>query len=212
MEKEFNEQESLRLITNMIADAKGRFQKNSGSNIILWGYCIAILALANFILLQVLEGEGKAFAYCVWICTIPLFIVNYLNEGRKARKSNSKNYIEFIAGNVWLGFFISTMIFVASVFILSGVYRSNTSGLLFVVISPMIMSITGLCLFINGLIYRFKPFVYGSAIFWVSALLSALVLTVWEMQHLQFLILSICMVFGFILPGHILYRKSKEDV
>jgi hypothetical protein len=212
MEKEFNEQESLRLITDIIVQAKERFQRRNGNNIILWGYSIAILALANFVLLQVLNGEGRSFAYCVWICTIPLFIANYLNEGRKAQKAHVKNYIESIIGDVWLAFFISNLILVASVFILSEIFRAHHDGTVFLLITPTLMSITGLCLFINGKIYRFQSFVYGAIVFWAGALLSVSSSAVWKMQDLQFLILTLCMIFGFILPGHILNRKVKQDV
>ena len=106
MEEKFNEQESLRLITEMIAQARERFQKRNANSIILWGYSIVILALANFALLQALDAGSKAYAYSVWLCTIPLFIVNYFNESRKARQSHVSNYIDHLVGCVWLAFFI----------------------------------------------------------------------------------------------------------
>jgi hypothetical protein len=213
MEKEFNEQESLRLITNMITQAKERFQKKSGDGIILWGYSIAILALANFVLLQVLEEGLKTSAYWVWVCTIPLFIVNYFNEARKTQKTYVKNYINDMVGYVWLAFFISSLILVVSIFALAIIFREYHGGILFLIITPAIMGATGLCLFINGKLCRIRSLVYGAAIFWAGTLLSVAVLTVWkEQQGMQFLVLGFCMILGFILPGHSLNRKNKQDV
>jgi hypothetical protein len=212
MEKDFNEQESLRLITRMIAQAKERFQKRNGDSIILWGYSIMILALANFGLLHVLDEGKQALSYCVWGCTLPLFIVNYVNEARKAGNASVRNYIDYITGHLWLGFFVSNLILVASAFVLAWAFRAYHGGIVFGLITPMIMGMTGLCLFINGKLYRFRPFVYGAAVFWAGALLSVAVLAVWQKQSLQFLALALCMIPGFILPGHILNRKDRQDV
>jgi hypothetical protein len=213
MEKEFNEQESLRLITNMITQAKERFQRKNGDGIILWGYSIAILALANFVLLQVLEEGMRASAYWVWACTIPLFIVNHFNEARKAQKAHVKNYINDMVGYVWLAFFISTLILVVSTFVLAVIFREYHGGILFLIITPVIMAATGLCLFINGKLCRIRSLVYGATIFWTGALLSVAILIIWkEQQGMQFLVLSFCVILGFILPGHSLNRKIRQDV
>ncbi|MDR1557036.1 MAG: hypothetical protein LBS88_08415 [Tannerellaceae bacterium] len=211
MEKELNKQESLQLITDMIAQARERFQNRSGDGIILWGYVVAILALANFVLLQVLEGEQVNYSYWVWMCTIPVFVVNYIREAGKAKKAYVRNYIDSIIGYVWLAFFISNLILIASVFILAITFQDYHGGILFRLITPMIMGMTGLCLFINGKAYRFQPFVYGAILFWTGALVSALIQVVWA-YSLHFLVLALCMIPGFILPGHILNRKARQDV
>lgn len=214
MEKNFNEQESLKLIANMIAQAKDRFQKRNGNSIILWGYSIMILALVNFALLQILDAANDAYAYAVWLCTIPLFIVNYFNETRKSRQAHASNYIDKVVGYVWLAFFISVLILTAAIYVLAGAILSLSpyGSLLFHLITPLIMALMGLCLFVNGKIYRFQAFVYGSAVFWAGALLSVFIPIVWKMQGLQFVALAICMIFGFILPGYMLNRKANQDV
>lgn len=212
MEKNFNEQESLRFITGMIAQAKERFRTRNGNSVILWGYSILILAVANFVLLQVLYGERGAYAYCVWLCTIPLFAVNYIYEARKARKAHSSSYIDSLTGYVWLAYFISNLVLIVAVFVLAVAYWASGGWVLFQMIHPIVMATTGLCLFINGKLYRFRAFVYGSVVFWAGALLSATMVHVWDIQGFQLLVLALCMIPGFILPGHILNRKSRQDV
>jgi hypothetical protein len=212
MEKELNNQESLRLITDMIAQAKERFQKRNGNDIILWGYVIAILALANFALINLLPGEYAMQSYWVWMTTLPVFAVHYIRAAGKARKACVSNYIDTLVGYTWLAFYISNLVLVASVFVLAFAFRAWHGGVLFMAITPVIMGMTALCLFINGKAYRFRPFVYGAAAFWAGALVSALIPAVWKAQSLQFLVLALCMIAGFILPGHMLNHKMKQDV
>ncbi|MDR1645758.1 MAG: hypothetical protein LBS05_08055 [Tannerellaceae bacterium] len=210
MENQLNEQESLRIIKDMIAQAKERFQKRNGDSIILWGYLIAILAMANFVLLRTLSAELQPQAYWVWMCTLPAFVIHYIHAARKARTTCAGSYIDTLVGHTWLAFYISVALFIASVFILAVALRAG--GNLFTLIMPVIMSATGLCLFVNGKAYRFRPFVYGAIGFWVGALLSAIVVVIWQKQSLQFLVLAVCMIVGFILPGHLLNRKARHDV
>jgi hypothetical protein len=212
MEKNFNEQESLQLITEMIARARSNFQRTSRRTTLLWGYIIAILALANFALLHLLEGEERLSSYWVWALTFPLFIIHYLYEGRKAKKSLVKNHIDRMIGYLWLAFFVSCLIFIASVFTLTFGLRTGDFCMLYLLINPVILTFTGLCMFVNGKLCRFAPFVVGGVVFWAGALLSAAVLLIWPCQSLQFLVLSFAMIGGFIIPGHLLNHKEKQDV
>ncbi|MDR1402749.1 MAG: hypothetical protein LBJ60_03485 [Tannerellaceae bacterium] len=213
MEKEFNEQESLKLITDMITQARKRFQQQNGNGIIFWGYAVMTLALANFILLQALEGKSRMNAYLVWTFAIPLFAAHYFLEARKAQSGGyAGNHLNDLIGHVWLAFLGTNIILVASTFILADVLSEYRGVILFWLITPAVMSITGLCLFLNGKICRFPPFVYGAVVFWAGALLSAITPIVWKMQSLQFLVLAFCMILGFIVPGHVLNRKARQDV
>ncbi|MDR1937861.1 MAG: hypothetical protein LBQ73_05105 [Tannerellaceae bacterium] len=212
METNFNEQDSLRLITEMITQARSNFQRKNGRSILLWGYAIAILALSNFALLHLLEGEAQMQSYWVWMLTIPLFIVNYIYEARKAKRALVKNHIDRMIGYLWLAFFVANLIFIASVFALTLGFHTPHIGVLYLLIMPVTTTLTGLCLFVNGQLCRFRPYVYGGIIFWVGALLSVVVLLVWLEQSLQFLVLSLCTIGGFIIPGHLLNEKEKQDV
>ncbi|MDR1356221.1 MAG: hypothetical protein LBJ58_00970 [Tannerellaceae bacterium] len=212
-EKELNEQESLRLITDMITQAKERFQQKNGNGIIFWGYAIMVLALADFVLLQTLEEESRRYAFLVWACVLPLFAVHYFLEARKVRHgAYAANHLDKVIGQTWMALLITAMIFVAASFILAGVFRESHGWIIFLLINPAIMSITGLSLFLNGKICRFRPFMYGAIVFWAGALISALIMMAWNMLSLQFLVLATCMIFGFIIPGHILNREAKQYV
>jgi hypothetical protein len=205
MEKELNEQDSLRLITEMITQARSNFQKGRGDGIVFWGYTIAIIALANFVLLQIF-GYQPAI-YWVWALTIPIFIIHYVTELKRGKKALAKNGINEIIGHVWFAYAISSAVFVASIFI-TGIWDS----VVFLLINPALIGMSGLCIYVTGRVCRFKPFVYGAYAFWCGALISAAIPVVCHAIDFQFLILALCMLVGFVIPGHILNRKSDQNV
>jgi hypothetical protein len=204
MEKKFDEQDSLRLISEMITQARRSFQKGSGNGIILWGYSIAALAILNFVLLRC-----TPLAPWVWVLTIPLFIGHYFYEWRKRTQALVKNSINKMIGNVWLAFFVSLMLLVA---MLSMMAAASDTTLFYAFISPVAITLSGLCLFISGKIMRFRPFVYGALVFWLGSVASVLIIPIWKLQSPQFLILAACMLLGFVIPGHLLNRSVREDV
>jgi hypothetical protein len=151
-------------------------------------------------------------SYWVWALTIPLYIVNYAYEAKKAKKALVKNHLDRIIGYVWLAFFVSNLVFIATIFIFTIWSRIVDIKLLYLLITPGILTFTGLCMFVNGKVCRFLPYVCGGVVFWLGAVLSALVLLIWPHQSLQFLVLAFCMIGGFILPGHSSGHKAEQDV
>jgi hypothetical protein len=212
METNFNEQDSLRLITEMITQARSNFQRKNGRSILLWGYAIAILSLANCALLHILEWQQQPQSYWVWTLTIPLFIINYMYEAKKAKQALVKNHIDRIIGYLWLAFFVSVLIFIASIFTFRIGLDEYSSKVMYLLITPVILAFTGLCIFVNGKLCHFNPYVWGGVVFWAGSLLSSLALLIWPHHSLQLLVLALCMGGGFILPGHLLNDKEKQDV
>jgi hypothetical protein len=204
MEKKFDEQDSLRLISEMITQARRSFQKGSGNGIILWGYSIAVLGILNFVLLQ-----WTPYAPSVWLLTVPLFIGHYIYEWRKGTQALAKNGINEMIGNVWLAFFVSLILLVAMFGMMAALFDMP---LFYALISPVAITLSGLCLFISGKIMRFRPFVYGAFIFWLGGIISIAIIPILKLQSPQLLILAACMLLGFVIPGHLLNRNVREDV
>jgi hypothetical protein len=204
MEREMNEKESLQLITEMITQARSAFQKGRGDGIVLWGYTIATIAIINYVLLLVFDS-----GYWVWYLTLPVFLIHFTIECKRGRKALVKNKINEMIGHVWLGFAISCATFLASVFIIGIGFQKGT---VFLLINPVIIGMSGLSLFATGKIFRFKPFEYGAYIFWAGAIISAVIPVIWLVQSPQFIVLALCMLTGFVIPGHILNHKADQDV
>lgn len=207
METKINEQESLRLITEMIAQARSNFRKGAGNSVIFWGYVIAVIALINYLLL--LFSEMNNLAYLVWNLVIPVFIFDYLHGRKEYKKAIVKTHIDKVAGDVWLAFFISNLFFLGAVYCLHIGLKSFVPLLL---ITPGIMVMVGLASFVTGKLYRFKPHIYGAVVFWCGALLAAFAPFLTNTQSVQMLILAVSMIAGFVVPGHILNHKAEKDV
>lgn len=207
MENNFNEQDSLKLINEMITQARNNFRKGAGNSLILWGYVIAILAMSNFILFHILGSPY--YANCVWILTLPVFIGNYYYESRKTKTAAVITHLDRVVGTIWLGFFISNILLTGSVFFIAVHWNTDIPYLF---ITPAIMIMVGLALFATAKVYRFKPYFYGASIFWFGAVLCVLQYSLAKGVDFALIILSVSMILGFVIPGHILNRKAESNV
>lgn len=208
MEKNFNEQDSLQLINEMIFQAKNNIQKGAADFMVFCGYSVAIVAILNVVLLHVLEKPYMS--YWIWTLMAPMaFISNYLGK-RKDKKMVVKTHIDKIVGSVWKGFIFFTVLFLGSVFSLSYFFTEISSMAL--IITPVFLIIMGLGQFIMATAYKFKPFLYGAYAFWTGVVVYIVLLYFFPVPDIQFIMLALCMIFGFCIPGHILNRKAEEHV
>jgi hypothetical protein len=216
MENKFTEKESLALINEMINRARNNFNRNM-TEMIFWGYLIAALSITNFVLLGILEN--KAMSYYVWFLAILGFIVSYFIKRRIKRTAIIKTHIDDIISMTWRGFSISVFVLWAFMFIFASFTKKFE--ILFM-ISPSILSMLGLCQFITAFVCRMKKMLWVAVLFWVGALLCIIPFN-WEntdegyiitfLQSTQQLIMAICMILGFVVPGHIInYRQKKNHV
>ena len=60
---------------------------------------------------------------------------------------------------------------------------------------------------------RFKPFLWGAVGFWIGAVVCVF-FTYFVLKNgtIQFLVLALCMISGFVIPGYQLNKKAKENV
>lgn len=88
METKLTGQDSLRIINEMIEQTKNNIQKGSANTMIFAGYCVAITAILNFILMSI---HFVAFhPSWVWLLMLPMTI-GCLMMGNKREESDSKN-------------------------------------------------------------------------------------------------------------------------
>jgi hypothetical protein len=200
MEKILTHEESLNLINEMIHRAQNNYQKAKVSSV-FWGYAIAFIAITNSVLLHLFNHSN--LTYFVWFATIPCWIVCYFIHRHDTRTSLVKSHFDKIASFVWIGYGVGLFIFIGAIF--SVAYKINDFDIMFL-INPVIMTMVGICEFVMGSIYRYKPWYWIAFLFWTSALACSF-LTV----DLQFIVLAFCMIFGFAIPGHVLNHKIKKN-
>jgi hypothetical protein len=209
METKFTEQQSLEVITEMINRARNNVQKDSANNMIYNGFAVALVAVANFILLHLLPDAYTNYSFNIWWLMAPSTIIDHLIRRKINRSAIVKTHIDGIISWLWRGFSISTVILL--VIILSLCYVFHTS-LIALLITPGIMIIVALVEFGMAKICKFKPFFWGALAFWTGSLLCLFPYCVLKRGDLHFLILAVCMILGFVIPGYILNKSAKKNV
>ena len=202
METKFTEQESLQMITQMIQQAQNNFKKGAGNLTIYWGCLLTFIVLLHFALAFVI-GNKAAF---VWVLMLPGWIVASYIQKRIVRSAIVKTPIERVINYTWVAFGISTGLLQL---VFWAMYYHFGTFQQFVMEAPLILIMSGGAQLISGIAYRFRPFIIGGIIFWVGAIACLLILPQ-VLFHL--LIMAICMIFAYIVPGLRLNKKAKENV
>jgi hypothetical protein len=203
MKTKLTEQESLEVITQMIQQAQNNFQKGDGNVIMFWGYLVAFTALLNFALAFALPGSQSNL---VWLLMIPGWMVAFFMRRKTDRSAIVKTHIDRIINSTVIAFGISVAILQ---FVFWAMYYYFDEIRQFSMMAPVVLLFTGAAHYVSGKAYRFQPYVYGGFIFWLGAIVCLLIL---PNVQFHFLVLAICMVFGYIIPGGKLNKKNKEIV
>ncbi|MCL2098793.1 MAG: hypothetical protein FWH23_08580 [Bacteroidales bacterium] len=209
MEPKFTEKESLSLINEMIAQARNNFQKGAGTSFIFYGYMVAFTALLNVVLLQVLPNPYLSFH--VWWLMAPAGFVNRCIEKKLRSQAMLKTHIDSIIKTTWRGFAFAVVLLLIVIF---GYGIAQKNHLLFVLITPMIMIMTGIAEYVTAKACRFKPVETGAYILWAGALacLASYVFCSCCSGIIQFFILALCMILAFVVPGYKMNKMAKEHV
>lgn len=206
MEKNFSEQDSLKLINEMISQARNNFQKGRSNSSIFCGYVVAATAFANFILIHTMEDPNLSF--WIWLVMIPMMIISGIISRKHQRESTVRTHIDKIVSNIWNAFAISIGILLISIYGTAYAVHSSYLGIL---ITPVILTMMGSAQYATSVVCRFKPYLYGALIFWAGALLCVGSYLLKEFS-LQFVILGVCAILGLSIPGHIANKKAEGNV
>jgi hypothetical protein len=207
MEKNFNEQDSLRLINEMINLAKNNVKEGAADSMVLWGYTAAVAAIANFIFLHTLDKPY--YSYHIWWAMVLTAIISSVINRRKDKKSLIKTHIDKIVSSAWRGFAISNIVFLIIIF---GTIYLTRSGALTWIITPVILTLVGFAQYVTATTCRYRLFFYAAGIFWSGALVCLISFYIFPRPDIQFILLAICMISGLAIPGHMLNKKANRNV
>jgi hypothetical protein len=202
MNTEFNEQDSLRIINEMIARVKSNFQRGGIKIMLFWGYLTAMVSLGNFILLQVLKNPNQS--YWIWTIMIIGYIASYFIQRKIGRTAIVKNHFDTIIKYLWCGFGIS-MIILQVVF---WTMRAS-DNVQFIYLIPVIMIMCAIAQFGTAIICHQRSYYIGAATFWIGAIACAIFTVIVKSIDYQFLVLAISMIIAFIIPNHLLNKKLR---
>lgn len=203
MENNLNERESLKIINEMISQARNNFQARSANTTIIAGYTVAIVAIATYILIQVLPHPEMANH--LWWIMLPMAIYLQIIGRRQNKKANVKTHIDIVIGKIWLAFLYSTIVTMIVIFGSIFAIREWSLALL---ITPFILVMTGLAQYVTGSVCRFRPYTIGGYVFWIGALL-CVVSYFTGSGSIQLIILAVVMLLGFVIPGYKAKKKGE---
>jgi len=195
MEKEFNEKESLQLITGMIAAAKGNIKKGAGKNFLLWGYLICAASAAHFIIVNFATSQVVR-TDLIWIGVTILGIVISLIMGfRDHGKREVTTYVGSISLHIWSGFMVCLIAFLILAQGEAGWYTYSIITLLYT-----------FALYISTAVLRLR---------WMYLSVAVCVICLLLYRVLPFnyypLLMAVVMLAGNIIPGHFLNYKAKRE-
>jgi hypothetical protein len=196
-EKEFTPEESLQLISQIIAKTR-RNIKIASFFFILWGWVTVIASLTCFFLIRYLVSTQQCKyinigAWMAWLVPVFIgFIITMAHLKKMDKFEKVKSQIGSIIKVLWysnaaaiiIGCFIS--------------YKLNFYP------APIVLIIIGLSTFVTGYIIKFKPLIYGGTIFWLAGILSVFI-----QSDYQLLLTAVSIIAGYLVPGYMLkYGKD----
>lgn len=193
-EENFDPKQSLLLIESMINRAKDKFAED-GSMYLLWGWVVFICSLTQFVLMHFFKYP---YHYIVWFASWIILIYQFVYIRKKIKRRRVRTYTGYILGYVWLTFVIV-------IFLLAFLIGRLTEGDYYIHISPILLTIYGIPIFLSGIILRFKPLVIGGIGCWTLSIAAMLI----ENYDYQFLLIPLAMIIAWIIPGYLLRAKYK---
>ena len=191
-EKQMTQQESLAIITKMIAMTQRKMEQSGGGQLLLWGY-LSLLTTGIITLTGVLGWRANGWLWLlIPIVGLPL---SWLLDRKYPQEVSS--WRDEILSKIWLVF---TCIFCLVPIVL--LLARQPQQIFFI---EMLLMTTGVIL--TGTILRLNSLIIGGVIGLSIACVSCLITVNWQYMILM---LSLIFIFALIIPGHIIYAKRNH--
>ncbi|MCD4790047.1 MAG: hypothetical protein K8R37_08620 [Bacteroidales bacterium] len=193
METNFNEQDSLRVIREMIENSKAKI-KDNGFFYLLWGWLVLIASLSNFFLLKI-EFEQ---AWLPWpVLMMGGGIVSGIVGYRIGKKAKSRTLFDTTMIYLWYGFLVTLIIILIS---------ASIGRLSWMVTDALIIALYGLGTFVSGGMLKFKPLIFGGIFSWAIA-----IVTLFIPEPFCLLMVTLSIVVSYLIPGYMLKSRFNNN-
>lgn len=190
MNESFDQADSLRLINEMIANAKNKFSKADSYFFLFWGY-FTLFVLAVFYITAVYIDQNVA--HFAWFLFLAGSVANVFLAKKIRQEKIVITQIDKVIGNLWKSFGVSALTLLVVGYFIQWL------------VMPVILICMGIVLLAHGLIINFRAFQVGGLVCTLGALAGFII-----GNQIQLLIIfAACILFGYIIPGHML--KSAGD-
>jgi hypothetical protein len=208
----FNEQESLKLITDMINKTKQSFHE-TGFGPIMWGSVIAICSLVTFCSIQF----DFTLPFDIWLLTLVALIPQIIYSINEGKRKTVKTYNDIAMDYTWSAFGISILLLSLTINVIAADLKVSIPNYMqvrgdfrfFNHTTALHLLIYGIPTFITGGIMKFKPMLYGGILCWVAAIISN-----FTSMKTDMLLMALAVIVAWLIPGLFLnakYRKLKAS-
>jgi hypothetical protein len=217
-EKNLTEHESLKLITEMIHQAKGTINEN-GTSCILWGSAVGVSGLVNFAELQWHFYIG----FDIWLLTLAAFIPQIFISIRESRQRKVLTHTESTLNVIWLVYTISiiSLIFYLNIVPHVSDQMASAEGTKILLThadgktvpfhyfplsgGSLLLLVYAIPTLATGLITKFRPMIYGAILCYILFFISCYTNSAYDMLWNG--LAGIC---NWFIPGLILRRKYSR--
>jgi hypothetical protein len=214
-EVKMTEDESLKLITQMISKAKNHFHE-SGTSAILWGSAIGIAGLVNF-------AEYKWHFYIgfdIWLLVLAALIPQIILTIRESRTRKVVTHTEAAIDTVWMVYGISMFALIFYFNVVPGqtdkimasenlaIIQTKADGTKAQIhafipsMSSLLLILYALPTLVTGLAYKFRAMTFAAILCYVFFIISCYTSGTYDM-----LFNGLAGIFNWLIPGLLLRRK-----
>jgi hypothetical protein len=221
-EQPLNEQESLRLITEMIGKAKKTFHE-TGTSAILWGSVIAFCGLTRFAEMY----WNFRMPFDVWILTLVALLPQVIISVRESRQRIVRTHTQEAMNAVWLVYGISVFALIFYFNVVPHAFgrelaarditllqrvgaETKTSSVFIPSYGSLLILLYGIPTLVTGIAQKFRPMLIGAALCYAFFLISCYTNNTWDM-----FLNGAAGIFNWLIPGLILrarYRNEKRTL
>ncbi|MGN0214066.1 MAG: hypothetical protein ACI4AH_04570 [Muribaculaceae bacterium] len=206
-EKRITEQESLSIITQMIARTRHRLCLGDGNIMLLWGYLTVGVALLVTVLLLTTRHPAVNWLWFL-IMIIGGTITPHLAK-KKAINVGAKSHIDVITSGIWTTVGYLSLLCVAFCLLFLLIWGKDCWSVMFML--PLL--IVGMAEALQGIVIKERSLVVGGAVGMATGIFTMCCIASQTGLYLTWYMPLFIVTFAamMIVPGHILNHKARRQ-
>lgn len=189
--EEMNEQQSLKIITEMIETAKSNIT-NSSFYFLLWGWAVFTASLLHYVLLvNCYELHFLPWPILMTLTGVIAGVYGYMNSKRTVVRTHIDKFFTVL----WVSITVALVLLLALLSKLADFKAAYVA----------VMVVFGLGTLVTGAIIRFMPLVIGAVIAWLCA-----ISYLWVDFPEALLVMALAILSCYIIPGYLLRSKRER--
>jgi hypothetical protein len=194
--EQLDEKESFQVIREMIRVSQKKVQSDS-ILLIVWGYAMSLMHLSSWLVENLFLPNRVIFLMKLADPVLPILAFSFTVWHVFIQRKRVTTYVGQSLQYVWIAWFFSLVL--TNLILFQVLDQVN-----FTIQHPLFMVLIAFAVVVTGVILRYKLIIAGGAIFGILAFVASLL----ELTD-QMLLHAIAWFIAIIIPGHILYFKSK---